>query len=161
MSPVKMQPGIDLAAAAPRSIDKVRLMRRSMRCFTFGALGLLPVVGAGLAMQALRLADQIHAELGEPKARPPVYLFWIPGLLLIWIGDAALGAAGDIAVWVLLLALQSARVWRDAYRNAAAASNPAHPQLALGVTFAYAGLALSLWLLAAVAHRIVQLNAKP
>lgn len=144
--------------AAGRSVDRARLIRRSLRCFTFGALGLFPVVGVGLAMQALRLADRIHAELGAVQERPPVYLFWIPGLLLVWLGDAALGVRGEVAACVVLLAIQSARVWRGVNGLPTAALNPAHLQVALGVTFAYAGLALSLWILAAVGHEVVRVN---
>jgi hypothetical protein len=142
-----------------RSIDKVRLIRGAMRCFTFGALGLMPVLGAGLAVQALRLADRINAELGQPRNRPAVYFYWTPGLLLLWLGDTVLGLAGEVVACVALLTLQSIHVWRSARRMPAPAGNPAYLQVTLGVTLAYAGLALSLWLLAAVGHRIVQLNA--
>ena len=54
----------------PPSVDRVRLIRRGMRCFVFGAIGLIPILGSGLAIQALRLRAGIKAGLGEGRTFP-------------------------------------------------------------------------------------------
>ena len=40
---------------APVSVDRVRLIRRSIRCFVFGLMGAVPLLGLGMACLALLL----------------------------------------------------------------------------------------------------------
>ena len=143
-----------IAAVAPCSIDRVRLIRRGARCFAFGAIGLIPVVGAGLAVQALRLGDQLNQELGETRQTRAMCWYWLAGVALVWAADAYFGLSAVLLVCVVLLALQSAHVWRKGRPVAGQQWNPAHRHVRLGVAFACAGLGLSLWLLALVAHQL-------
>ena len=91
----------------PPSVDRVRLIRRGMRCFVFGSIGLIPILGSGLAIQAIRLRDDIKAELGERPDLPPVYVYWLGGLILLWALDGRWGISGDLATCVVLLAAQT------------------------------------------------------
>jgi len=42
-------------------VDRIRLIERSLRCFVFALLSLLPLIGLGLALLAIRLHWQTWA----------------------------------------------------------------------------------------------------
>jgi hypothetical protein len=44
--------------------DRIRLIERSLRCFVFGLLSLMPLIGLGLALLAIRLHWQTWADSG-------------------------------------------------------------------------------------------------
>lgn len=79
---------------ADPAVDRVRLIRRSVRCGVFGLVGLIPIAGLGLAIQALRLYQQVMAESRGVTVRPTVSWTW----LSYWL--VALGAVyGHAVVW--------------------------------------------------------------
>jgi hypothetical protein len=124
-----------------------------MRCLIFGAIGLIPLFGAGLAVQALRLRRAVSQEVGE-KWTPPVPGWWVAGLLAVSLADRKWGAPGSIAVCVLLLMAQSWHIRQSYHPDTGAVWNPGWPQLIWGTVLASAGLSLSLWLLAVLAARV-------
>ncbi len=141
---------------APRSIDRVRVIRRSMRCQVFGLIGLLPLFGAGFAYQALRLKGSVSAEVGDDWRSPPVYCYWLVGALAMLAVNRAFDLAGDVALCVVLLALQAWHVWRRFQRRRAGAWNPGDREVFLGVLFAYTGLGFSLWAVVVVVLQVLQ-----
>lgn len=145
--------------STPRSIDRIRLIRRSMRCFTFGVIGLVPVLGTGLAIQALRLGRAISSDLDERWQIPPVPLYWLIGMVALWATDAAFGLAGDLFAMLVAVGAQSWHVWRRLVAQPEKVWNPARSQVIWGVTLAYAGLAFSLWTLAILAYKLAKMNA--
>lgn len=146
--PGKVEPSV--------SIDSVRLIRRCMRCFVFGAIGLLPIVGVGLALQALQLRRLVSSELQEPWVHPRIYWFWLAGIAGLCLAEWRYGLLGDFVVIITLLAAQSVYLFRLLAPVPGGAWNPGFRPLIWGVTFAYAGLSLSLWLIAILLLRIVK-----
>jgi hypothetical protein len=65
--------------------DKIQMMKASMRCFAFGSLGLLPVIGLPFAVAALWISGRI-----QPLERQ----FWNPAkpYRVCGIACAAIGA---------------------------------------------------------------------
>jgi hypothetical protein len=150
------KPNLEPALARP-SIDWIRVIRRSMRCYVFGLIGLVPLFGAGLAVQALRLQRKVNEELGQPWNRPFFAFYWIVGLLLLWWTDGVFGLLGDLVACLLVVGVQSWHVWRSFPADREAAWNPGRREVIWGVVSGYAGLAGSIWTLALVAYRIVRL----
>jgi hypothetical protein len=132
---------------APRSIDMVRLIRRSMRCFIFGLLGLIPFFGVGFAYQALRLRRAISADIGDAWDPPPVYCYWVIGLVAVIAAWSWITVTVAMLVFLAVVALQTWHCWRSFRAAPEAIWNPGRQQLFWGVIFAYAGLGLSLWAL--------------
>ena len=46
-------------------MNKVQVIERSLRCFVFGLLGLVPVLGMGLAVVAFYHFNKTRAEVGD------------------------------------------------------------------------------------------------
>jgi hypothetical protein len=142
---------------APRSIDMVRLIRRSIRCLIFGAIGFVPVLGLGMAEQALRLLRVILAEVGGHWRAPGIYWLWVLGVAAVWGTDRLLGLLADAIVLFAFLLLQVWWLWRAFPREAEAVWNPGHPQVFWGVILAYGGILNSLTVLTVLGQRLSQL----
>ena len=84
----------------PTPADKVRVIEQSLRCFVFGLLSLIPLLGLPFAILAVvRHRDawsQADWEWNPAKA----YLVW--GLGLAWLGG--LISLGGLAIFVIALA---------------------------------------------------------
>jgi hypothetical protein len=113
------------------SVDIVTV-RRSFRCFWFGLLGLVPIIGVGLAWQALRLSGQMVS----------------PFTMTIW-GTLALATPflfvsvnwPPIAVAALMVAVIDASVdFRRSRATQSGAWNPAQAWAWTGVMLARSGL---------------------
>jgi hypothetical protein len=128
-----------------RSVDKIGLIRRSLRCWRFGLVGLLPLAGTGFAWQALRIRRRVSADLEENWKPPPVYIYWLVGTAATLPVDANLDIGGDLLLLMVLLAVQSWHCWRSFPRLAEPIWNPAGRHLTAGTLCAYLGLGLSLW----------------
>jgi hypothetical protein len=137
-----------------RSVDRVRVIRRSMRCFVLGLIGLVPLFGAAFACQALRLRRNVSLDLKDDWTPPPVYCYWLIGATAMMAGDALIGWAGDCAIGLALVALQSYHCWRTFRNRVELIWNPAERQLFLGVICAYAGLGLGLWMVVVLGLQI-------
>jgi len=64
--------------------SRIRLTERSLRCFVFGLLSLVPLVGLGPALLALGLHLKIWAERDDEWNPAKPYL--IAGFCLAWLG---------------------------------------------------------------------------
>ncbi len=83
----------------PTPADKVRVIEQSLRCFVFGLLSLIPLLGLPFAILAIvRHLDawsQADREWNPAKA----YLIW--GFGLAWLGG--LISLGAVALFVIAL----------------------------------------------------------
>lgn len=64
--------------------EKIKMIKASLRCFSFGLLGLLPLIGSPFAVAALVTSGKVRARqktLWNP-ARP----YWMIGLICAAIG---------------------------------------------------------------------------
>ena len=142
---------------SPRSVDMVRVIRRSMRCFLFGVIGLVPLLGAGFAYQALRLRRSLSTDLEDGWAPPPVIVFWLMGIAAMIASRSLLGLGGDLAICVAILGLQSWLCWHRFQNRREKVWNPGGRQLLLGVLSAYAGLGLSLWIVVVLVLQVLKM----
>jgi len=81
----------------PTPADKVRVIQQSLRCFVFGCLSLIPLLGLPFAI--LAVARHLNAwSQGEREWNPAKpYLVW--GFGLAWLGGfISLGALAFIFV---------------------------------------------------------------
>jgi len=63
---------------------KIKMIKASLRCFTFGLLALLPVIGIAFGILALVFADR--ARVGQKRFWNPARTHWILGNLCAAIG---------------------------------------------------------------------------
>ncbi len=63
---------------------KIRMLKNSLRCFTCGLLGLLPVIGLPFAFAALVLSGQVRA--GQKKHWNAARPYWICGVVSAMAG---------------------------------------------------------------------------
>lgn len=75
---------------------KIQMLKRSLECFVFGLLGLLPLVGLPFAAVALVLSGKVRVQQKKywNAARP------------YWVGGVACGCVGMFlwgAVWILII----------------------------------------------------------
>lgn len=73
---------------------KIRMLQSSMRCFVFGLLGLIPLIGLPFAVSALWISGRVRVKEKQlwNAARP--YRIW--GIVI---------ASAGTLFWVLILAL--------------------------------------------------------
>ena len=64
--------------------DRIRLIHQSHRCFVFGVLSLVPVVGLAMAILAIRLHIRTGADSGA--GWNPARRYWRAGYWLAWAG---------------------------------------------------------------------------
>lgn len=62
--------------ASPDTLDKVEVIQRSLRCFTLGLFGILPVIGLPFAIMALSSFLQVKRGLGGQWNPAEQYLVW-------------------------------------------------------------------------------------
>ena len=138
---------------AAKSVDMARVIRQSIRCFVFGALGAIPIIGIGLAIQALLLHKKVLAELEEPWRPPPLYWYWLIGLLYLWAYRELFGAVGTLSIFLIIGGLQTYHLWRSLPSEPR--WNPGERHLFWGAALAYLGCFGSLTLLAVAGLWIV------
>jgi hypothetical protein len=65
-------------------MNKIQVIEQSVACQSFGTWSLIPVIGAGFAIAALRRYWRVRAEVGNEwnPARPQL----IRGVVLAWTG---------------------------------------------------------------------------
>jgi hypothetical protein len=65
--------------------DRINLIERSLRCFAYGCLSLIPLVGLGFAILAVRKHLKVWADGSKGEWNPArVYLHM--GFSLAWLG---------------------------------------------------------------------------
>ena len=150
MKNVTVEPQKMLAA---KSVDMARVIRQSIRCFVFGALGAIPLIGIGLAIQALRLHRKVLAEMGGTWRPPPLYWYWLIGLLYLWAYRELFGDVGTLSIFLIIGGLQTYHLWRSF--SPAPRWNPGERHLFWGAALAYLGCFGSLAMVGAVGLWIV------
>lgn len=68
----------------PDAEAKIRMLENSLRCFVYGLLGLLPVIGFPFALAALVLSGQVRA--GQKKYWNAARPYWIWGVISAMAG---------------------------------------------------------------------------
>jgi hypothetical protein len=129
----------------PVSVDRVRLIRRSMRCFAFGLMGAVPLFGLGPACLALRLQQQLAEETGEtpPLAGAEMVALAVVAFMLAVV-LLCYGQAGMVlGMGILLSALQGYGWFRQYQRAEPRLWNPARHLVFWAAALAWAGLILS------------------
>jgi hypothetical protein len=135
-------------------IDRVRLIRRSMRCFIFGLVGVIPCFGLGMAGLAFKLYRDIADETGEPVQLYPLFLTSASGLYLGAACCANNLPDGVLADALVVLGLQFLFIRRQYRKNAPAEWNPARHLMYWGLGLANAGLIMSAVVVILVAYGI-------
>jgi hypothetical protein len=85
-------------ATAP--FDKVQVIERSLRCFTFGVVGLLPVIGVPFALIALGNFTQVKRRKGS---------IWNPAGR--YLGTGALCATAGLGLTFLIVSAIAIQMW--------------------------------------------------
>lgn len=127
----------------PLPPDRIRLIRRSVRCFLFGLVGAIPCVGLGMVWLAIKLYRDIAAETGEKVKLYPLYVTSASGLFVAgtcFVCDLPDGLLADVVVMLLLQFLFILRQYR---KNAPAEWNPARHLMYWGLGLANFGLLFS------------------
>ncbi len=130
----------DSIQLAPRSLDMVRIIRQSTRCFAFGVMGALPILGLGLALQALRLRREVVAETNESWELGPVWVYWLAGPIALWAMDRWFGLRAAAAIFVVLAGAQALHLWLTFPAPPAGLWNPGRRHLLWGTVLACGGI---------------------
>jgi hypothetical protein len=82
-------------------MNKVRVIEQSVACQRFGVRSLVPLIGIGAAIEALRCYWRVRAEVGDEwnPARPQL----IRGVVLSWTGvliTSVLIAGVALQIWL-------------------------------------------------------------
>jgi hypothetical protein len=127
----------------PVSVDRVRMIRRSIRCFIFGLMGAVPLFGLGAAVLALRLRRRLAEETGEPAGPKGMQgcavVFFVLSAISLCFGQAGI----ILALAILLTVLQGWLMFRHYRRAGPLEWNPARHLVYWGAGLACAGLNLS------------------
>ena len=129
----------------PASVDRVRLIRCSLRCFWFGVMGAVPLLGLGPACLNLRLQRQLAQETGDPAhiagAKMPAIsgVAFVLAILLLCLDRPGL----VLALGLLLSGLPGCLLFRIYRRTEPRQWNPARHLVCWGAGLACAGLVLS------------------
>jgi hypothetical protein len=131
------------SASARPSVDRVRMIRRSIRCFAFGLVGAVPLFGLGTAFLALRLHRELARESGVPVRATGLDASTVIAFALLialcYFNQAGLVLAAGFLISGLegyLLLLQYRRIELSDW-------NPARNLAWWGAGLAYTGLNLS------------------
>jgi hypothetical protein len=79
--------------------DKIRVIEQSLRCFVFGVLSLVPLLGLPFAVLAVGLHLKVWTEVQREWNPAKLYLLW--GYGLAWLGG--LISLGALAIFVFAL----------------------------------------------------------
>jgi len=128
---------------SPPPPDLVRVINRSIRCFLFGLVGVIPCFGSGMMWLAFKLHRDIAAETGEKVTLLPLHLTSVAGVALAAVCLANNLPDGVLADVVVLFGLQFLYIRRQYLKNAPAQWNPARSLMYWGLGLANAGLLLT------------------
>jgi hypothetical protein len=86
--------------ANPTAIaDEIAIIERSVRCFVLGCLSLIPVIGLGLAILAIR--EHFRVWSAQDNIWNPARRYLTLGLCLAWVGATI--TLGAVALFVFVL----------------------------------------------------------
>jgi len=136
-------PPVASASAREEALARASLIRRSIRCLIFGAIGVIPFVGLGGAWVALRLQRQIATEIGDPFSfRPSTQCLSITvSLGTLCCAYQGFGTAVEVILGSLII--QFCLV-RRAFRREPPRWNPARRLCYWGTALAITGITLAL-----------------
>jgi hypothetical protein len=121
--------------------DRSRLIQRSSRCFYFGMVGLIPLVGIVPAVLAIRLHHRVAHDTGEIWKPDLIFAAWGIALAYAFLYTWVWGLGGFLLISAFGFLLQAGAFFR-VYRNPSVlAWNPARHRALLGIAMAYSGLA--------------------
>ena len=138
---------LDLPSQPP---DRVQIIRRSLRCFGFGLIGVVPLFGLAAAGLAWRLGRSVFAETGERWDFKAIGGCWICGLILITGYTFAVDSSAALVIGIIFLGLQNFLLHSQYRNNVAPIWNPARHLVYWGVGLACTGGAASIGILLAV-----------
>lgn len=90
-------------------MDRVELIRRSVRCFTFGLLGLIPVLG--LPVAGLALSEFVRATRRAAVEWNPGSAYLHSGLVLACVAMTLTAALLQLLLLVPLTEILMASLW--------------------------------------------------
>jgi hypothetical protein len=128
---------------APAPVDRVRMIRRSTRCFVFGIFGAIPFFGLSLAWLAFRLQRQLARDTGDRIDTTPLYLMSAVALELLVLFLSLELVFLALASATLCLCLPLFLIQRQYRRAEPPEWNPARPLVYWGIGLAYTGVILS------------------
>ena len=82
---------------APNAVLKIRMIKASLHCLTFGLLGLLPLIGVPFALAALW--SSISARRSEKNILNPAKPHRIMGLICALLGALIWGTADTFLIY--------------------------------------------------------------
>jgi hypothetical protein len=121
--------------------DRSRTIQRSLRCFRFGLVGLLPIVGTVPALLAISLFRKVAHDTGDPWRPTWVRAGWLIALLYAGTYTVLFGLGGFLLIVMIGYAIQLAASWHAYCHDDTLAWNPARPWALAGISMAYSGLA--------------------
>jgi hypothetical protein len=134
-----------LRSATPAPGDRIRIMQQSLRCFTLGLIGSVPVLGIVAATQATKLFWRVARETGEPLQGKKIYRFWILAMCLSLL-HLGINDVGESLVIVLLCAgVQLEMVIKTCKIPTNQLWNPARTYLLWGLASAHVGIFCTVW----------------
>jgi hypothetical protein len=134
--------------------DRVRVINRSVRCFIFGVIGVIPCFGLGTAWLAFRLFLDLAAETREPVKLYPLYLTSMAGAVVAIFCCAMSLPDGVLADVIFLLGFQLLFLRRQYFHTTPAEWNPARHLMYWGLGLANLGLIFSTLLVLFVIYSI-------
>lgn len=66
---------------------KIEMINASMKCFIFGLLALLPIIGIPFGIAALILSGRVHS--GQKHFWNPARIYWTCGNICAFVGTIA------------------------------------------------------------------------
>jgi hypothetical protein len=126
-------------------VEEVELpiVRKSLRCFWLGAIGLIPGIGVAVAWQALSSFRQICTASGEkPRIAFPIALL-VTAFVVNPLLHVGLPNFGDIVATLLIVAIFGIWSWTQYSRMKPQRWNPARSWAWAGATFGAIGFGVS------------------
>ncbi|MEW6158195.1 MAG: hypothetical protein AB1813_12225 [Verrucomicrobiota bacterium] len=120
--------------------DKVRVIERSLRCFVFGLIGFVPLLGVALAFQAVRLHRSIRNETGEDWSAVPLGICWAIAFVFGCGFFALFQERGVVTVLVCFGLLTALVLHNQARRPGGIKWNPARRYLYWGLGLGMVGI---------------------
>jgi len=85
-------------------MGKIEMIQRSQRCFVYGLLGLLPVIGIPMVIRASMEHYRVKKEWRDQWNPARRYLFW--GMFCARIGWAMLIGISTVIVYIMIDAIR-------------------------------------------------------
>jgi len=129
---------------AVQDIDRIRVIRRSMRCFVFGIIAAIPGLSLSMSILAFRLQRQIAEETAEPFYLFPLHVVSLIGLAFVGLLAKVGGMVGALEIAVIIVLWQGGGLLVRYRRGTPGEWNPARHLMYWGVWLATVGLFMTL-----------------